>query len=515
MPLCGAGDLGAEPITLLANLYWSLLILAFGSCVGSFLNVIIYRWPRDLLLRRPLWSFCPRCGTTLRWCDNIPVLGYVFLGGRCRYCRGPISLQYPLVELATAFAFLITYDAFFVARLREGVVDLGADWALLLGHWALCAGLIVLAVMDLEAYLVDIRVTWLMLAAGLIAHALWAPPSSTCGDGGLRPGPLQAMVAAAATFGVGIGVLLFRRPEEHESDKPGPPKPSAAEAPNVTPSPADAAPAAAELMPGPATDETASPRPRRLASAWILVCCVFVLGYVGLMLLHDYETLHRPYRPLRIEHGRVIVEEQRWPLTDYRIGIGVAALFVGLALVASHPHPEEDEAIVEAIAAEAPDARRQALRELVFLSPALLLTALVLGLSVSGLGDRMVATANGVLHWQPVDRWQPLWGLSTALAGWIIGGAIGWGMRIVFTLVLRKEALGMGDVHILAGTGAIAGWIVSGIGFFVAAPLALLGLIVIHLRRQSRALPYGPWLGLAFFIVALYQDRILQYLHLR
>ena len=73
----------------------------------------------------------------------------------------------------------------------------------------------------------------------------------------------------------------------------------------------------------------------------------------------------------------------------------------------------------------------------------------------------------------------------------------------------------MGDVHILAAAGAVAGWPVALIGFFLAAPLALLAIIVICVRRQSRALPYGPWLAFAFFVVGLFQDCILRYFHVR
>jgi leader peptidase (prepilin peptidase)/N-methyltransferase len=119
------------------------------------------------------------------------------------------------------------------------------------------------------------------------------------------------------------------------------------------------------------------------------------------------------------------------------------------------------------------------------------------------------------LEWQAWGEWRPGLGFSTGLAGWVIGGAIGWGARIVFTLAFGKEALGMGDVHIMAAAGAIAGWPVVLMGFFLAAFLALAGLIVIHLRRRSRALPYGPWLGLGFFLAAMFQDRIFEYLGVR
>jgi len=80
-----------------------------GLLVGSFLNVVIYRTPLGLSVATPR-SFCPTCDRTLAWWENIPVGSWVVLGGRCRTCRHPISIRYPLVELATGIAFaLVTW----------------------------------------------------------------------------------------------------------------------------------------------------------------------------------------------------------------------------------------------------------------------------------------------------------------------------------------------------------------------------------------------------------------------
>ncbi len=72
-----------------------------GACVGSFLNVCVYRWPEDKSVVSPP-SSCPNCGARIKWYDNVPVLGWMWLRGRCRACGTPISIQYPLVELLTA-----------------------------------------------------------------------------------------------------------------------------------------------------------------------------------------------------------------------------------------------------------------------------------------------------------------------------------------------------------------------------------------------------------------------------
>ncbi len=83
------------------------IALAFlaGLLIGSFLNVCVFRLPRDLSVIKPARSFCPFCEETIAWYDNIPVLSYILLRAKCRRCGERIPLRYPAVELATAFAF--------------------------------------------------------------------------------------------------------------------------------------------------------------------------------------------------------------------------------------------------------------------------------------------------------------------------------------------------------------------------------------------------------------------------
>ena len=87
--------------------------LILGAAVGSFLNVVIYRYPREESIVFPA-SRCPNCGAGIRWYDNVPVLAYIWLGGRCRSCRSTISPLYPLIELANALFYLAIF-------LRTGV----------------------------------------------------------------------------------------------------------------------------------------------------------------------------------------------------------------------------------------------------------------------------------------------------------------------------------------------------------------------------------------------------------
>jgi leader peptidase (prepilin peptidase) / N-methyltransferase len=82
----------------------AILALVFGLIIGSFLNVCIYRWPRDLSVVKPR-SHCPACEKTIAWYDNVPVLSYLLLGARCRHCQARISWRYPVVELSTGLLF--------------------------------------------------------------------------------------------------------------------------------------------------------------------------------------------------------------------------------------------------------------------------------------------------------------------------------------------------------------------------------------------------------------------------
>jgi leader peptidase (prepilin peptidase) / N-methyltransferase len=91
--------------------YVWILAAAVGAAIGSFLNVCIYRWPAEQSVIRPP-SRCPGCEHGLRWYDNVPIVGWLLLRGRCRYCGMQVSAQYPLIELATALIWLAAVARF-------------------------------------------------------------------------------------------------------------------------------------------------------------------------------------------------------------------------------------------------------------------------------------------------------------------------------------------------------------------------------------------------------------------
>jgi leader peptidase (prepilin peptidase) / N-methyltransferase len=138
----------------------------FGLLVGSFLNVVIHRVPRDESVVRPR-SRCPQCGTQLAERDNIPVVSWLVLRGRCRTCSAPISARYPLVEALTGVLFAALALRF------------GFDWALP-AFLVATAGLVALSLIDLDTFLLPKKVhyptliaTAVLLAAAAVIDADW------------------------------------------------------------------------------------------------------------------------------------------------------------------------------------------------------------------------------------------------------------------------------------------------------------------------------------------------------
>jgi prepilin signal peptidase PulO-like enzyme (type II secretory pathway) len=89
------------------NIFADIFVFLFGLCIGSFLNCAIYRLEEKKSMQGR--SFCPNCRHDLSWLDLFPVFSWIFLGGKCRYCHKKISIQYPLVEIFTAFLFLVIF----------------------------------------------------------------------------------------------------------------------------------------------------------------------------------------------------------------------------------------------------------------------------------------------------------------------------------------------------------------------------------------------------------------------
>jgi leader peptidase (prepilin peptidase)/N-methyltransferase len=173
-------DLTTSPWFFVVSTY--LLAGTIGGCLGSFANVLIYRLPRDLNISHPR-SFCPECETQIRWFDNVPVIGWLVLRGRCRQCRTAISAQYPLVELLGVVCGLVTVWRF------------GPNWAGLTAFLFLI-NLLVVARIDWEHMIIPHTLT---LGGSLLGLAL--APLNGLGLG-------NALLGGAIGAG-GVGILAY------------------------------------------------------------------------------------------------------------------------------------------------------------------------------------------------------------------------------------------------------------------------------------------------------------------
>jgi leader peptidase (prepilin peptidase)/N-methyltransferase len=162
--------------------------------IGSFLNVVIHRLPREQSLLRPR-SSCPACGAAIAWFDNVPVVSYLMLGGRCRHCHASISPRYPLVELAAAGLLVAV-----VARFGLTVAGFAAALLVLL--------LLALALIDLEHHLLLDFLTLPGLAVALLLAPLGGSLVGPLGGTVLRSAGPAPSALASSLLGAAVGALV-------------------------------------------------------------------------------------------------------------------------------------------------------------------------------------------------------------------------------------------------------------------------------------------------------------------
>jgi leader peptidase (prepilin peptidase)/N-methyltransferase len=193
--------------------YYYMVSLLLGLVVGSFLNVVIYRVPRHESIVSP-GSHCPACGGAIRAYDNIPVLSWILLRGRCRGCGVRISLRYPLVEAVTGVAYVLAFWR------------LGLSWPLLVA-WAFLAAMVAIAFIDFDHMIIPNRIVLPGAVLGLMASVAihpqrwWVYVAGSLGagafmfllamlwPGGMGPGDIKMALFMGAVLGAEVVVALF------------------------------------------------------------------------------------------------------------------------------------------------------------------------------------------------------------------------------------------------------------------------------------------------------------------
>jgi leader peptidase (prepilin peptidase) / N-methyltransferase len=189
----------------------ALVVGLFGSLIGSFLNVVVYRVPAGRSVVRPR-SACGSCGTEIRWYDNVPVLSWLVLRGRCRDCGTGISARYPLVELGTAIAFTGVAALFLPSALAatSASATVGA-LLVLVAYLYLCAISVALALIDLDVHRLPNAIVlpgYAVGAALLVPAALLiAQPGRlvAAGVGAVALAAFYLLLAVARPGGMGMG----------------------------------------------------------------------------------------------------------------------------------------------------------------------------------------------------------------------------------------------------------------------------------------------------------------------
>lgn len=329
-------------MTIFSLPYWMALLFLFvlGAVAGSFLNVCIYRIPREERLwpaLKGLWqppSSCPRCRARIAWHDNIPIVGWLLLRGRCRNCRIWISARYPAVELLNALLFVLVYMA-------------------------------------------EVPYGWPPTVASSSLYVPEFGPQSIPGLGPLSPlAFLHLRYAYHLVLLESLLVASFIDLDRREI-------------PDASTLPA------------------------------------LVVGVLGGLLIGRVHIL-----PAWSQNPALITSFTRplWPDANVGAWPAVPAWFT------AHPH----------------------------------------------------------LH-----------GLLVSVAGLVAGGGVTWMVRIIGFWVLKREAMGFGDVILMAVIGAFLGWQPAIVAFFIAPAVALVLLPVQYLIDRDRYIPYGPYLSLGALIVIL------------
>jgi leader peptidase (prepilin peptidase) / N-methyltransferase len=397
----------------LPHLPYIIFVFALGSCIGSFLNVVVWRLPRGESLITPP-SHCPQCNHRLKWYDNIPIFGWIKLLGKCRYCKCKISPRYPIVEAITAILFTFYYIAYYVLQWRtccpqSGQWVLAESWPIYALYMILLSGLLASSLIDAELFIIPVQIPWIIAVVAFFLHAIADRP--------YVPGSLNLLgdfghAVAALSAGAAIGLALS----------------------------------------------------------------------ITLWFLKVMPTSFPQGEPL-LEVDRVAIEAE-----------------INRAKLAKEPI--EEEPLPPPYTPK--KIRAEIRKEMLFLFPPMLLGGAWMAIT------QYLPSVH--IFWSGILQYDWFSGLLGSLLGAMIGGFVVWLTRILGTIAFRRVAMGLGDVHLMFGVGAVIGGAGATIAFFIAPFFGILIAIYMLITRKGREMPLGPYLSLATATVMLFYCPIAAYL---
>ena len=404
------------------HVLWIIYLFAMAACTGSFLNVIIYRMPRGESIVFP-GSHCTRCGKAIRWFDNLPLISWLALRGKCRYCKTSISPRYIIIELFTALMIVGLYVCYYILELRSGAQTFEETFPMFIAHAALLCVLLACSMIDIAHRIVPLEICWVASGIGIIAST--ASPHQWVGVTESGISSTTGAMAIAAAVGLAISAVAQWK-------------------------------------------------------GLILPSCIDV----------DSKGLGEKAAPAKPKPAKSSGKKNKRKKKSKKSK-------------AKSKQPKVVTPVRKTV-----NFHIVMFREMLYLAPAVVLAVLA-GVCVTvipGLGQwwRGLHAGNG---WA-----SHIIGFEGALYGYLIGGLMIWGTRIIGTFCFGREAMGLGDVHILAAVGAVGGWAVAVLAFFLAPFIALLWAFYLLIRRKQRELPYGPWLAVAALVAMVFYDYLLRLL---
>lgn len=452
-------------IYMMPSLTILLFVTAVGACIGSLTNVLVYRMPLGLDVVTPT-SRCPKCDHKLTWRENIPIFGWILLRGKCRFCKAKISPEYPIVETIVAVLFGGIYALWYIVP-DDAIFGLGQiapewaangpamTWPAMVVLLVLVGSMVSMTIIDARTSTIPLVLTWVPAVVALIlhtGHAVWF--QSKYGN--------PVMMPAGIT-----NLWTVPNARLHWETAPG------------------------EVW----TLATGGIGGWRFIGIGIGGCVGLILSNLFLKfgwLTRSFADFEEWYESNHTSEPDANTDEASEETAE------------DLEHAETEPvEPEQPESSIEDWLMY-PHARREMIRELAFLC-----MPVVLGLGGGWLFVKIFGqmTTDAITGLPVATASAPLWlvVLGGVLMGYLIAGGVVWAVRIGGSLAFGKEAMGLGDVHMMAAVGACLGWIDPTIAFFLAAFVGVAYAIVAQVfsGKLSRAMPYGPFLAVATMIMIL------------